>query len=129
MTTSETIINLNTAIAEAKRRGDDTKQISDTHHTFAELYRQRAYLFAALLRAYPCRSFRSKLHDDGTMFNGDFIAGIETAAGQYTFHFKLKYWRLFDGVQTLSHAPKYDGHMPGAVVRLMSLEWRPTDDD
>ena len=112
---------INDLIKNEKPQGLNTKLISDTHHTFGDLYEQRAYLFSSLLRCYNKLSFISKLHDDSTMFNGDFIAGIITPAGQYTFHFKLKYWKLFYGINVLDKAPKYDGHKPENIDRLLSL--------
>lgn len=118
---TKTIERINSVIAEAKANGENTKLVSDTHHSFAELYEQRAYLFAALLRSYPDAAFKSLKHDDGTMFNGDFIAGLQTPMGQYTFHFKLNYWPLFQGVREVELAPKYDGHTPVDIGRVLSL--------
>ena len=118
---TKTIEHINDAIAKAKVNGENTKLVSDTNHSFAELYEQRAYLFAALLRSYPDVAFKSLKHDDGTMFNGDFIAGLKTPMGQYTFHFKLNYWPLFRGVKEVEFAPKYDGHTPADIGRVLSL--------
>lgn len=113
---------INDLIAHEKEdKKINVKNISDGHHTFGDLYYQRAIMMSVILKSYPKSSFRSKKHDDGTMFNGDFIVGANTPKGQYTFHFKLKYWSLFDGINTLEKAPKYDGHQPEDVDRLISL--------
>lgn len=46
---------------------EDISQISDGYHTFEELYFHR---------------WKSRLHDDGTMFNNYFIIEINTPIGQ-----------------------------------------------
>lgn len=69
----------------------NTKQISDTHHTFEVLYKQRLILFSVLCNKFPEISWKSKKHYDeenDPMFNGDFIAGINTPKGTATFHIK-----------------------------------------
>ena len=57
--------------------------VSDGYHTFKELYSHRVKLFVALLNTleslhyrinYPSKCWKSKLHADGTMFDGWFIA-------------------------------------------------------
>ena len=55
------------------------------------------------------------------MFNGDFIAGINTPEGIATYHIKLKYWDLFD-IPEIDRAPKYDNYTPDEVMsRILSL--------
>lgn len=101
-----------------------TKNLGDSHHTFAELYEQRAVLFCALCNQFPEISWKSKKHFDeknDPMFAGDFIAGINTPAGIASYHIKLKYWNLFK-IPELKHAPKYDGYTSEEVlVRILSL--------
>ena len=65
-------------------------------------------------------SWKSKLHADGTMFDDFFIVGIDTPEGQFTYHYHIDNWDLFD-VLELPNAPEYDGHTPGDVTRLHSL--------
>lgn len=109
------------AKAEIARQSNPGSQ-SDGYHTFDELYDQRAVLFAALCRAYPDKAWRSKLHHDGTMFDGGyFIVGIETIKGQYTYHYKLNRWDLYDCCKTLDRAPEWDGHTDKDVERLLFL--------
>ena len=99
-----------------------TKDISDGYHTFGELYDHRAKLFSVICNQNKERAWKSKLHDDGTMFDGDmFIVGVETPEGQYTYHYHIDpYWDMFD-VKELDYAPKYDGHKPSDITRLFSL--------
>lgn len=94
---------------------------SDGYHTFTELYYHRTLLFAMLCRSYPDISWKSRKHDDGTMYDGMFIAGIDTPFGQYTYHCENYLWDFFEGVPELMVAPKYDGHKPSDILRLFSL--------
>lgn len=55
------------------------------------------------------------------MFNGDFIAGINTPKGIASYHIKLEYWDLFD-ISEIDRAPKYDNYSPEDVIkRILSL--------
>ena len=55
------------------------------------------------------------------MFNGSFIAGINTPSGIVTYHIKLKYWDMFN-IPKLERAPKYDGTGSlETIERLLSL--------
>ena len=102
---------------------DDIEDLSDGFHTFNDLYEQRMYLFAALVRAYKDRAWKSLRHEDGELcFGGGwFIVGIDTPEGSYTYHYRNKYFDLFD-CQILDYARHWDGHTDKDVVRLMSLE-------
>jgi hypothetical protein len=60
-------------------------------------------------------------HDDGTMYDGMFIAGIETPDGQYTYHCEMKYWYMFAMTKDIEKAPAYDGHQPSDYPRLLAL--------
>ena len=55
------------------------------------------------------------------MFDGDFIAGINTPDGIATYHFKLEYWDLFQ-IPEIDRAPKYDNYSNEDVMkRIYSL--------
>lgn len=54
------------------------------------------------------------------MYDGMFIAGIDTPEGQYTYHCENDLWDLFN-IKELEHAPEWDGHEPKDVVRLLYL--------
>lgn len=111
---------INNIIEEMKKLGISRKDISDGRHTFGELYYHRMILFSIILNQNPDISWKAKQHHDGTMFDGDFICGIDTPEGQYTYHYKLKYWDNFK-VKELEYAPEYDGHKPNDVERLFSI--------
>lgn len=97
-------------LGEIEMAGD----LSDGYHTFNELYDHRALLTAALFVSVWQFSWRSKAHhpDDQPMYDGYFIAGHSVGGGEITYHYPLKYWDLFDTLETLDHAPKWDGETP-----------------
>lgn len=101
---------------------DDIEDLSDGFHTFNDLYEQRMYLFAALVKTHKDKAWKSMRHEDGEMcFGGDwFIVGIDTPAGSYTYHYGIKYWDVFD-CQILKTAKHWDGHTEKDVTRLLSL--------
>lgn len=99
----------------------NTKDISDGYHTFGQLYHDRAVLFAIICNTYKDNAWKSKQHDDGTMFEDMFIVGVETPHGQYTYHYHIEpYWDMYD-VKEIEHAPKWDGHTHEDIERLFGL--------
>lgn len=94
-------------------------QISDRYHTFDELYRHRAKLFAALVVAYPDISWKSKLHHDGTMYDNMFIVGMDLPQGKITYHQDMYEWDMFH-CKELDRAPEHDGHTPNDVLFRLS---------
>ena len=95
---------------------------SDGYHTFNELYHHRAMLFSVIVKAFPDKAWKSKQHNDGTMYDGMFIVGIDTPEGQATYHYNIDpYWDMFK-CRELSRAPEWDGHTPAqAIERIGSL--------
>lgn len=111
----------------------------DGYHTFDELYDHRVTLFIALCRTLFYDSemaygggesrpifyrngniWRSKLHKDGSMFDGQFIMGIRTNAGhQITYHLPLDRWAETSFAYTLDRAPKWDGHSSNDVIKRL----------
>ena len=92
---------------------EDKNKISDGWHTFDELYQHRNVLFIKL-------SWRSKLHSDGTMHEGVFIAGIGKEMGnQITYHIPLSKWNETNFMETLKKAPEYDGHTNEEVLKRL----------
>lgn len=102
---------------------EDIGELSDGFHTFNGLYEQRMILFAALVKAYKDKAWKSYRHEDGEWcFGGGwFIVGIDTPEGSYTYHYENKYWDMFDCID-LPRAKHWDGHTEAdAETRLMSL--------
>ena len=105
----------------------------DGYHTFEELYDHRITLFIALcvllrrqenaigsISDHPF-VWRSKLHSDGTSFEGWFILGIGQE-NQITYHLPLSRWDETDFAETLPNAPEFDGHTSEDVLeRLKNL--------
>jgi hypothetical protein len=110
--------------APAPEEPVDKGEISDGYHTFNELYDHRCTLFLALLQRIPSMSWISKKHDDGSSFDGWFIAGMRLPSGDVTYHLPEKMWDLAvkTGAELRNFAPKWDGHKsPDVVIRLQ--EW------
>ena len=115
------VINeINKQLIELRDSGVSRKQVSDGYHTFDELYYHRMILFSVICNQNKEIAWKSKIHDDGTMFEGNFIVGINTEEGQYTYHYHMDHWDMYD-VKELEHAPKYDGHMPKDITRLLTI--------
>lgn len=104
-------------------------EADDGHHTFDELYEHRHVLFIALLKAFWTGERRpglwcSKLHHDGTMFDGWFIVGIDRSWGrQITYHLPIRYWdEVIKWARQQERAPEWDQHTSQeALDRLRSL--------
>ncbi|MCA1183481.1 hypothetical protein MH050_08335 [Bacillus licheniformis] len=95
-------------------------KISDGYHTFDELYHHRMILFSVICNQNKKEAWKSWKHDDGSMFDNYFIVGIHTPQGHYTYHYHKDHWDLFD-VKELELAPKWDGHKPEDITRLLTL--------
>lgn len=104
---------------------DSKGQISDGYHTFDELYQHRAVLFATICNAYAGRAWKSLKHHDNTMYEDYFIVGIHTPMGQFTYHYPMSDWDMFN-VPAIEYAPEWDGHTSNDVTRLLSLDGTPT---
>jgi hypothetical protein len=101
----------------------------DGYHTFEELYDHRITLFITLCRVYddthfPGDSWRSKVHRDGSMYQGQFILGLFKEKGrQITYHVPIERWKETEFVaETLGRTPEWDGHSSADVIdRLKQL--------
>ena len=106
-------------INKAKKDGIHIGDISDTYHTFDELYHHRAILFLSLcLTEFHKYAWKSLLHElpEDKMYPGMFVVGITTPEGEATYHYNIDpYWSMFD-VKELPRAPKYDGHTPEEAI-------------
>ena len=98
-------------------------EVSDGYHTFNSLYNQRLCLFAALVNAYKDKAWKTRCHHDSEpCFGGGwFLVGITTPSGDYTYHYELKDWNLFD-CKVLDKAPVFDGHTDKDVTRVLTLQ-------
>ena len=104
----------------------DKSQISDGYHTFEELYNHRHELFVTLMSNNPEISWYADFHEDGTMWDGWFIAGMNLPTGDISYHLPIHPY-LKDvrkaGVWHNTCAPKWDGHTSTDVLNRLS-KWR-----
>lgn len=106
----------------------DELVVKDEYHSMEELYDHRMALNIALFHAwhnasdiYDIGVVKSKMHFDGTMFEGYFIVMAITGYGQISYHYKLEHWDKFK-IEEVERTPKYDGHTSQDVIeRLMKL--------
>lgn len=118
MPSNELIVDMiNQQIAALENGGT----ISDGYHTFDELYYHRMMLFSVICRDHKEKAWKSKQHQDGSMFDDYFIVGITTPAGDFTYHYHEQHWGVFD-VKEIERAPEWDGHTSDDIIRLMLLE-------
>lgn len=95
--------------------------MSDGYHTFNELYHHRAVLFSVICNLHPLCAWKAKKHHDGTMYDGMFIVGINTPAGQATYHYDIDpYWDMFL-VPEAEFAPAWDGHTSDEAIKRIGL--------
>lgn len=102
---------------------DRIGEISDGSHSFNELYMHRTVLFATVCNMNKEISWKSWEHhheENFPMYEDYFIVGINTPDGQYSYHCHKEWWDIFE-IPELEEAPKFDGHMPDDVIRLLSL--------
>lgn len=104
----------------------ETGSMSDGYHTFNELYDHQHALFLALLSCHAgvLPTWMSTKHDDGTAFDGCFIAGIRLPNGMISYHLPDRLWETCRALkaEVLERAPKWDGHTSEDVVkRLMEF--------
>ena len=100
----------------------ETGKVSDGFHTFDELYEHRSYLFILLMLNNPEISWIAKKHNDGTMYKGYFVAGMDLPTGTVTYHFPESMWKLMRSIKKFLIAPEWDGHTPSDVVKRLK-EW------
>lgn len=91
-------------------------EVSDTYHTFSELYGHRILLFISTMKSHKDISWKSRLHSDGSSFEGWFVAGMHLPSGDITYHIPEKFWQMLEDITTKEKAPEWDGHTANDVV-------------
>jgi hypothetical protein len=104
----------------------ETGKLSDGYHTFDELYDHRCLLFLAF-QAMVHRdtlpysgAWKSRKHQDGSSFEGWFIAGLTLPQGSISYHIPDKFWDLCKGAERET-APEWDGHTSQDVIERLRL--------
>ncbi len=107
---------------------DKAEETHDGFHSFKELYEHRKLLSAIAFKYAKDKGWkvwRSKRHygENEDMWDGKwFIVGVTRPDGkQYSYHYKIEDWNLFDFAETLSNSPEWDGHQPNDIDRLLEL--------
>lgn len=99
----------------------DTNLISDGYHTFGQLYDHRIKLWIALCHKRRSCCWRSKLHSDGSEWQGWFLLGMYYEQGkQISYHLPMSEWDNCWGISELPKAPMFDGHTPDDVLYRLS---------
>lgn len=105
----------------------DTDLISDTWHTFGELYQHRSILYIKLCQELSLKKkyfvFKTKKHYDGSIMKGYFILGIKLPDQSYiSYHMKNKDWLLCEFAKEIEKSPiekKYTS--TDAISNLLKL--------
>lgn len=105
---------------------EDVGSVSDGFHTFNELYQHRCLLFCLLIQ-HDSLAWKSRLHTDGTSFEGWFLAGttllclVDTHAELkgISYHLPLALWEMCYA-QELPQAPAWDGATSMDVLHRLS---------
>jgi hypothetical protein len=103
-----------------------TGDTSDGYHTFNELYEHRHSLFASLLQitgqiqtlVRPWKTWRDQ---NGEVWEGWFIAGLDTIHGQISYHMPAEWWDRLPDVPEIERNAKYDGHTSADVLHRLRL--------
>ncbi len=102
-----------------------TDDISDGYHTFGELYNHRISLYMLLAKKMAVKNpvWKSKVHSDGSVWDGWFMLGIFKEQGkQITYHLPISEWDKCYFAEELEKAPEWDGHTgEDVLVRLSDL--------
>lgn len=101
----------------------DMGEVSDGYHTFNELYEHRCLLFIALMQSNHDIAWRADKNDDGTKWDGWFLAGMDLSTGTITYHLPQNMWSMLDkDIKTFDIGPKWDGHTSNDVIKRL-IEW------
>ena len=60
-------------------------------------------------------AWKSRVHEDGTMYDGMFVVGFPTPNGMVTYHCDNEYWEDFK-IPVIPHAPHFDGYTDKDVL-------------
>ena len=129
--------SIHTLSRDAIVEGSESMSVFDSYHTMEELYEHRLVLFIALCKLLaqvsttfmpkgfeilnPVSVWRSKLHSDGSSFDGWFILGIGKEAGkQITYYLPYSKWEDTEFAETLEKAPEFDGHTFSDVLKRIA---------
>ena len=96
----------------------DSGKVSDGYHSFDDLYDHRNMLWLYIVNSNLEAAFKTKLDDKGESLPGWFIAGINTDAGQITYHLPKHLWNKYLA-EVVSSNKDYDGHTSADVLHRL----------
>ncbi|NET72665.1 MAG: hypothetical protein F6K62_17570 [Sphaerospermopsis sp. SIO1G2] len=77
-------------------------------------------LFVALANQLPDIAWKSRLHDDGSSYDGWFLVGMDLPGqGMITYHLSDKHWDMLR-IKEFHKAPKWDGHNSHEALRRLT---------
>lgn len=132
------ILPINASVGEVnsflrlwKENGGDMGKVSDTFHSFDELYEHRIANYMALCNTLAHSPkyhelkpvWKSQTHSDGSSWDGWFVLGIGEKPGeQVTYHLPMSKFQHCWFARTIEKAPTFDGHTSADVLeRLKNL--------
>jgi hypothetical protein len=115
---------VNNLIKEEGQKGFPVGKISDSYHSFDELYEHRIELYIQLCGWIHAmgdeKVWRTTVHSDGSVWEGWFLLGINKEKGkQITYHLPMTEWARCGNFETLTNAPEYDGHTSQDVLQRL----------
>jgi len=103
-----------------KNPEESVGEISDTYHSFNDLYKHRTVLTALGFFHLPY-AWKARVHEDGSMYDGMFVVGAPTPDGMISYHYDNEYWDLFK-IPSLPKAPHFTGYTDEDVLnRIISF--------
>ena len=104
-----------------------TDLISDTCHTFKELYNHRSILYIKLCKELSMKKdflvFKTKKHNDESIMEGYFILGVKLPDNSYiSYHINIENWTLCEFAQEIKKSPikgKYTSN--DALTNLLKI--------
>ena len=91
--------------------------ISDGYHTVEELYNHRHALFINLMWQWYADCWWSKVHADGTFYEGYLLCGISLPSGNVTYHLPANYSYHLPAEKELPKGKVWDGHTSEDVIK------------
>lgn len=115
---------------------EERGKVSDGYHSFDEYNKHRDQLWITVCSLqndldearFPFNTtrmyiWRSKLHSDGSKFDGYFVLGMcrHDNSNQITYHLPLSKWEECSFADTVDKSPKWDGHTSNNVLSRLKL--------
>lgn len=101
-------------------------EVSDGDHTFNDLYNHRVVLYASLCNILSSSGkydvWKTRMHDDGSSYDGWFLVGVKLGSGEVSYHCEEKYFEFFHCPE-IEKAPPFDGYTADDVLGRLIEEF------